>query len=68
MSKEVTRNSWTTYDVSTGRVVRKRDNSLSAKLLAEAENYAREQFEKLVKKGKYKENEFEKYLIDIYTR
>lgn len=57
---------WTTYDAY-GRVVSKnRDNRLSQAILEEAEKEANRVFKKLVKKGIYKEDEFEKFCIEYY--
>ena len=58
---------WTTYDTKTGRVIpRHRDNTLSKKLLAEAEKEANRIFNKLVKKGIYKEDEWDKFCVEYY--
>ena len=64
MSKGV--EDWTIYDAH-GRVVSKnRDSRLSQALLKEAEKEANRVFKKLVKKGVYKEDEFEKFCIEYY--
>ena len=58
---------WTTYDIRSGRVVPKgRDNTLSKALLEEAEKEANRLFNKFVKKGIYKEDEFDKFCIEYY--
>ncbi len=58
---------WTTYDIQTGRVVSKnRDNRLSKALLKEAEKEANRLFNKFVKKGIYKEDEFDKFCVEYY--
>lgn len=58
---------WTTYDIQTGRVVSKnRDNRLSQALLKEAEKESHRVFNKLVKKGIYKKDEFDKFCVEYY--
>lgn len=58
---------WTTYDARTGRIIPKhRDNTLSKRLLAEAEKEANRIFNKLVKKGIYKKDEWEKFCVEYY--
>ncbi len=65
MSKRV--EDWTTYDIQTGRIVSKnRDNRLSKALLKEAEKEANRLFNKFVKKGIYKEDEFDKFCVEYY--
>lgn len=57
----------TTYDIQTGRVVPKnRDARLSKALLKEAEKEANRIFNKFVKKGIYKEDEFDKFCVEYY--
>jgi hypothetical protein len=57
----------TTYDIRTGRVIsKKRDNALSKALLKEAEKEANRLFNKFVKKGIYKEDEFDKFCVEYY--
>ena len=61
------KNDWTTYDVRTGKVIPKnRDKTLSERLLKEAEKEANRIFNKFVKKGIYKEDEFDKFCIEYY--
>ena len=61
------KNDWTTYDIQTGRVVPKsRNKTLSERLLKEAEKEANRLFNKFVKKGLYKEDEFDKFCVEYY--
>ena len=61
------KNDWTTYDVRTGKVIPKnRDKTLSERLLKEAEKEANRIFNKFVKKGIYKEDEFDKFCVEYY--
>ena len=61
------KNDWTTYDTQTGRVVPKsRNKTLSERLLKEAEKEANRLFNKFVKKGIYKEDEFDKFCTEYY--
>lgn len=58
---------WTTYDIQSGRVIPKnRDNTLSKALLEEAEKEANRLFNKFVKKGIYKEDEWDKFCVEYY--
>lgn len=58
---------WTTYDIQTGRVIsKKRDNTLSKMLLEQAEKEANRIFKKYVKKGVYKEDEFDKFCVEYF--
>ena len=57
---------WTTYDAYGHVVSKNRDSRLSQTLLKEAEKEANRVFKKLVKKGVYKEDEFEKFCIEYY--
>ena len=58
---------WTTYDVQTGRVVsKKRNDILSKRLLEEANKEANRLFNKFVKKGFYKKDEFDKFCVEYY--
>lgn len=58
---------WTTYDIQTGRIVSKnRDNRLSQALLKGAEKEARRVFNKLVKKGIYGKDEYDKFCVEYY--
>lgn len=58
---------WTSYDIQTGRIISKnRDNRLSEALLKEAEKEANRLFNKFVKKGIYKEDEFDKFCVEYY--
>ena len=60
-------NDWTTYDIRTGKVISKnRDKTLSERLLKEAEKEANRIFNKFVKKGIYKEDEFDKFCVEYY--
>ena len=66
MSKRA-KDNWTTYDIQTGRVVSKnRNNTLSKRLLEEAEKEANRLFNKFVKKGIYKDDEFDKFCVEYY--
>lgn len=57
----------TTYDIQTGRVIPKnRDSSLRERLLKEAEKEANKLFNKFVRRGIYKEDEFDKFCVDYY--
>ena len=61
------KNDWTTYDVRTGQVIPKnRDKTLSERILKEAEKEANRIFNKFVKKGIYKEDEFDKFYVEYY--
>ena len=61
------KNDWTTYDVRIGRVIQKnRDKTLSERLLKDAEKEANRIFNKFVKKGIYKEDEFDKFCVEYY--
>ena len=63
------KNDWTTYDVRAGRVIPKnRDKTLSERLLKEAEKEANRLFNKFVKKGFYKEDEFDKFCVEYYLK
>ena len=63
----MSKDDWTTYDVRTGRVIPKnRDKTLSERLLKEAEKEANRLFNKFVKKGFYKEDEFDKFCVEYY--
>ena len=61
------KNDRTTYNIRTGRVIPKnRDKTLSERLLKEAEKEANRIFNKFVKKGIYKEDEFDKFCVEYY--
>lgn len=65
MSKQA--EDWTSYDIQSGRIIPKnRNNLLSKALLEEAEKEANRIFNKLVKKGIYKEDEWDKFCVEYY--